>query len=88
METIVMQGENGDQIELEVLETTRLGGVDYYLVCDTSEEDEEYVVTYIMKDVSKVDEETSVYEFVEEEKEYDAIAAIFEEIVSDAEFEK
>lgn len=84
METIIMQGENGDQIEFEVIETTRLGGVDYYLVCDTADEES----AYILKDVSKVDEETSIYEFVEDDKEYDAIAAIFEEIVDDADFEK
>lgn len=84
METIIMQGENGEQIEFEVVETTRLGGVDYYLVCDTEDEES----AYIIKDVSKMDEETSVYEFVEDDKEYDAIAAIFEEIMDDVDFEK
>ena len=84
METIIMQGENGDQIEFEVIETTRLGGVDYYLVFDTLDEEN----AYIIKDVSSVDEETSIYEFVEDDKEYNAIAAIFEEIVDDADFEK
>ena len=83
MEVIVMQGENDDKIEFEVLETTRLGGVDYYLVCDTEDKES----AYIIKDVSKTEEETSVYEFVEDDKEYDAIAAIFEEIMDDVEFE-
>lgn len=83
METIVMQGENGENIEFEVIETTRLGGVDYYLVCDTEDEES----AYILKDVSSVDEETSIYEFVEDDKEYDAIAAIFEEIMDDIDFE-
>lgn len=83
METIIMQGENGDTIEFEVIETTRLGGVDYYLVCDTEDEES----AYILKDVSKAEDETSIYEFVEDDKEYDAIAAIFEEIVEDADFE-
>ncbi|MBQ8041393.1 MAG: DUF1292 domain-containing protein, partial [Lachnospiraceae bacterium] len=76
-------GENGEEIEFEVIETTRLGGVDYYLVCDTEDKES----AYILKDVSDVDEETSVYEFVEDDKEYDAIAAIFEEIVDDVDFE-
>ena len=84
METIIIQGENGEEIEFEVIETTRLGGVDYYLVCDTEDEES----AYILKDVSNVDEETSVYEFVEDDKEYDAIAAIFEEIMDDVDFEK
>lgn len=84
METIIMQGENEDRIELEVIETTRLGGVDYYLVCDTQDEES----AYIIKDVSQREDETSVYEFVEDDKEYDAIAAIFEEIVDDMDFEK
>lgn len=83
MEVIVMQGENDDKIEFEVIETTRLGGVDYYLVCDTEDKES----AYIIKDVSKTEEETSVYEFVEDDKEYDAIAAIFEEIMDDVEFE-
>lgn len=84
METIIMQGENEDRIELEVIETTRLGVVDYYLVCDTQDEES----AYIIKDVSQREDETSVYEFVEDDKEYDAIAAIFEEIVDDMDFEK
>ena len=83
METIIMQGENGEEIEFEVIETTRLGVVDYYLVCDAEDKES----AYILKDVSSVDEETSVYEFVEDDKEYDAIAAIFEEIVDDIDFE-
>ena len=84
METIIIQGDDGEQIELEVIETTRLGGVDYYLVCDTEDEES----AYIIKDVSGLDEEISVYEFVEDDKEYDAIAAIFEEIMDDVDFEK
>ena len=84
METIIIQGENGEQIELEVIETTKLGGVDYYLVCDTEDEES----AYIIKDVSKVEEEMSVYEFVEDDKEYDAIAAIFDEIMDDVDLEK
>ena len=83
METIIIQGENGEEIEFEVMETTRLGGVDYYLVCDANDKES----GYILKDVSDMDEETSVYEFVEDDKEYDAIAAIFEEIMDDVEFE-
>ena len=83
MDTIIIQGENGEQIELEVIETTRLGGVDYYLVCDAKDKES----AYILKDVSNVDEETTVYEFVEDDKEYDAIAAIFEEIMDDVDFE-
>ena len=63
MEVIVMQGENDDKIEFEVIETTRLGGVDYYLVCDTEDKES----AYIIKDVSKTEEETSVYEFVEDD---------------------
>ena len=83
METIIIEGENGEKIEFEVIETTRLGGVDYYLVGDTKDEES----AYILKDVSNVDEEISVYEFVEDDKEYDAIAAIFEEIMDDVDFE-
>ena len=82
METIIIQGENGEEIEFEVIETTRLGGVDYYLVGDTEDKES----AYILKDVSKVEEETSVYEFVEDDKEYDAIAAIFKEIMDDVDF--
>ena len=83
METIIIQGENGEEIEFEVMETTRLGGVDYYLVCDTEDKES----AYILKDVSTVEEETSVYEFVEDDKEYEAIAAIFKEIMDDVDFE-
>ena len=82
METIIMLGENGEELEFEVIETTKLGAVDYYLVCDTEDEES----AYILKDVSKMEEEVSVYEFVEDDKEYDAIAAIFKEIMDDVDF--
>ena len=79
MENITLKGEN-DSIELYILETTRLGAVDYALASDTVTGDGE---CYIMKDVSAPEDEESVYEIVEDEHELDYLAGVFAELLED-----
>ena len=71
--------ENGENIEFEVLEQTKLNGKEYLLVSD--KEDEE---AYIMQKI-KEEGADEYYEFVEDDTVLDALAKVFEELLEDVE---
>lgn len=82
----MMTPEDGEQpVEFYVLEETTIGGIDYFLVTDTEEEDGEAL---ILKDLSQKEEEEAVFEIVTDDKELDAVAAVFESLLEDVTFEK
>ena len=86
MEKIMMTPEDGGQpVEFYVLEETTIGGIDYFLVTDTEEEDGEAL---ILKDLSQKEEEEAVFEIVTDDKELDAVAAVFESLLEEVTFEK
>lgn len=77
--------EDGTQALLEVLEETRINGVNYLLVIDT--EDEESEEALILKELQDENEET-VYIPVEDDKELEALSKVFSELLDDIEFER
>lgn len=80
--------EDGDTIELEVLEQTTIAGQNYILVADTVPGEEDTQV-YIMKEVADASQEDMVsYEFVEEEQELLSISKVFEELLEDTDIVK
>ena len=79
MEKIRLTGEN-DEIELYILESTRLGGADYVLASDVETGDGE---AYILKDVSQEGSPEAVYSMVTDEHELDYLAGIFAELLED-----
>ena len=83
---ITFTDENGNQIEFEIIEETRINGVNYILVTDDVENEE--ADAYILKDVSSDEDEDAVYEMVEEESEIDYIGKIFAETLEDVEIIK
>jgi len=84
MEKIVFVSDE-EEIELYIIEQTRVQGADYLLVTDSDEEDSE---CYILKDTSNADEEDGDYIFVEDEKELDALMKVFAELLEDVKIEK
>jgi Protein of unknown function (DUF1292). len=84
MEKIVFVSDE-EEIELYIIEQTRVQGADYLLVTDSDEEDSE---CYILKDTSNADEEEADYIFVEDEKELDALMKVFTELLEDVKIEK
>lgn len=87
METIIFDGEDGTEIELGILEQTRVNGSMYLLVVDPEESDEEGSAAYILKDVSEDGEEEGCYVFVEDDIEYDAVYKVFAAMLDDIDFE-
>ena len=87
MGAIMFDGEDGTEIELGILEQTRVNGSMYLLVVDPEESDEEGSAAYILKDVSEDGEEEGCYVFVEDDTEYDAVYKVFAAMLDDIDFE-
>lgn len=85
-EKIVLETDDGEQVEFYVLEETRINGMNYLMVTD-SEEDDEEGECYILKDVSKAEDSEAIFEFVEDDDELDYLYRIFTELLEDAEVE-
>ena len=81
---IIMETEEGEQVDFYVLEETRINGMNYLLVTDTEDEDGE---CYILKDRSKAEETDALYEFVEDDDEIDYLFKIFTELIDDMDVE-
>ncbi|MBU5460147.1 DUF1292 domain-containing protein [Anaerostipes sp. MSJ-23] len=73
--------DDGNEIELFVIEQTTLAGNNYLLVADSMQDDG---VVMIMKEVELEDDFVS-YEFVEDDEELKMISGIFNELTDDFE---
>ncbi|MBE5974392.1 MULTISPECIES: DUF1292 domain-containing protein [Lacrimispora] len=80
---ITLTNDEGEEIIFYVLEETRINGMNYLLVTDSTDEDEEGEC-YILKDMSKQNEEEALYEFVEDDNEIDYLFKIFSELLDGA----
>ena len=85
-EKIVLTDDEGNEVELYVVEETRINNVNYILV--TEEEDEEEEIAHILKDVSDENDEEAIYEMVEDDSELDYIGRIFSELLEDIDIER
>lgn len=85
IERISMIADDGEVVELFVLEQTRVNGVDYILVTDSEVGDGDCM---ILKDTSDASDKESVYEFVEDDTELEAVFKIFTELLEDIDIEK
>ena len=80
MEKIIFTGDAGDQIELYILESTRLAGTDYILASDVEAGDGN---CYILKELSAPESEETAYEIVEDDRELDYLLSVFGELLED-----
>lgn len=80
---ITLTTEEGDRVDFYVLEETRINSMNYLLVTDAADEDEEGEC-YILKDLSKQEESEALYEFVEDDNEIDYLFKIFSELLDGA----
>ncbi len=82
MEKITFMPEGDEAVDFYVLEQTTIGGVNYILVTDSEDEDEDGQA-YILKDISETDGEERVYVMVEDDAEFDAVAGVFDNMLDD-----
>ena len=81
-EKIIFVDEDGNEIEMYVIEETRINNVNYLLVTD-DEGDSEEAEAYILNDISNDEDEEAVYEIVDDESEVDYIGRVFSELLED-----
>ena len=86
-EKIVFIDDDGNEVEMFVIEETRINNVNYILVTDDDGESEE-AEAYILKDISGDGDEEAVYEIVDDESEIDYIGKIFSELLDDIDITK
>lgn len=80
---ITLVTDDGSAVDFYVLEETKINGMNYLLVTDAADDDEEGEC-YILKDLSKSDDAEALYEFVEDDNEIDYLFKIFSELLEDA----
>ena len=85
-EKITLQTDTGEAVDFYVLEETRINGMNYLLVTDSEDEDEDGEC-YILKVVSRQEDSEAVYEFVENDDEMDYLFRIFTELMEDMDVE-
>ena len=79
---ITFTDENGEKEEFYVIDETKVGDVNYLLVCESMETETE---AYIMKDMSSPEDTEALYVFVEDDTELKAVADIFEQLLEEDE---
>ncbi len=77
---ITLTTDSGESVEFYVLEETRINGMNYLLVTDAADDDDEGEC-YILKDLSKQEDSQALYEFVEDDNEIDYLFKIFSELL-------
>lgn len=80
-EKIIFIDDEGNKVEMFVVEETRINNVNYILVTDEVEDDE--ATAYILKDVSNDEDEEAIYEMVDEDSEIEYIGKIFSELLDE-----
>ena len=81
IQMITLTAEDGTEFTVEVVETTKIAGVDYLLVANENDE------AFILKDTAPEGSEEAVYEPVTDEKEQGYVSQIFAELLDDIELE-
>lgn len=83
---ITLVNEYGEEMDYFVLEQTRVNGVNYLLIVDELDEDED-ADAMILKDTSADSDPEAVYEIVDDKEELESVMKIFSELIEDANFE-
>ena len=87
MEKLTFVTEDQESVDCYIIEETRVNGINYLLVTESEDEEDEEAEAYILKDTSKAEDTEAVYEFVESEEELDAVSRIFAELLEDMDLE-
>lgn len=84
-EKIIFTTEDNEKIAFFVLEETRVNGINYILVADSDDEEEE-ANALILKEMDG-DGDEAVYDLVEDDQELTWVSKIFEELMDDIDIE-
>ena len=81
---IIIKDDEGQDIELYVIEETKFNNMYYILAADSDGSDGE---CYILKDVSSKESDEALYEFVSDDAELNCLFDIFKELIGDSDIE-
>lgn len=84
LESIKVYNEDGEEVELYIIEQTQVAGNTYLLAVE--DEDSEESDMWIFKQ-SGTGEEEVFYETIEDERELEAVAKVFEAMLEDCDIE-
>ncbi len=88
IKTVPFTTEDGQVVDMYVLEETTLQGIHYILVTeDLDDESEEAFVTIMKEETRDQEDEYTVYDVVENEEELQAVAKVFAELMEDVDFQ-
>lgn len=79
--------ETEEEVEFYVIEQTKINGLNYLLVTE-SDDDNEDADAYILKDLSEEDDAEAIYEMLEEDDEIEYVSKIFAELLEDIDLER
>ena len=83
MDKTTFTDENGEELELFILEETEIKEIKYILAAEDEDGDS---TAYILKETG-TDDGQSTYEMVDDDVELDAVRKVFEELLEDTDFE-
>lgn len=83
MDKVNFANEDGENIELFILEETTISESHYILAAEDEESDS---TAYILKEVSRNGDDI-VFSIVSDDTEFDAVLSVFEELMDDTDFE-
>ena len=63
MEKLTFVTEDQESVDFYIIEETRVNGINYLLVTESEDEEDEEAEAYILKDTSKAEDTEAVYEF-------------------------
>ncbi len=83
MEKLTFVTDDNEELELFIIEETRINGVNYLLVTDSEDDSTDEAAAFILKDTSAEGDAEAVYVFVDDETEFDSVGKIFDELLED-----
>ena len=84
LESIKVYNEDGEEVELYVIEQTQIAGNTYLLAVD--DEDSEEADMWIFRQAGTGNDEV-FYDIIEDDKELEAVAKVFEAMLEDCNIE-
>ncbi len=86
MQKITFITDDDESVDFYVIEETRVNGVNYLLVTDSDNEEDDEAEAFILKDTSKAEDAEAAYEFADDE-EIKYVSKIFSELLDDVDLE-
>ena len=80
---IVFYDEDDNPVEFDVMEQTRIAGVNYLLVVESGTDDDNEAEALILKENNEGTDEDALYDIVEDAEEIEAISKVFAKLLDD-----